>query len=310
LEHLHGIHHITAITADVQRNADFYARVLGLRLVKKTVNFDAPEYYHLYYGAELGEPGSIITFFEFPGSPPGRAGAGMIHRVIWRVGSEETLDFWADRLAAEGVPTERDLSVLRFSDPEGLELELEVTSPHDPRLAAASRDIPLEHALLGFEGVRAYTTDAQASHYLLTGALRFTALADNAGYRMRGGGRSALYHYDPAPDHEPLEGAGTVHHIAWASSDESQMVWRDRVLEEGGRPTEIIDRLYFKSIYFREPSGVLFEIATLGPGFTVDESPEGLGQSLRLPPWHEPLRERLERTLKPVTNPRAEPVHR
>jgi glyoxalase family protein len=308
MDHLHGIHHVTAITADARRNVDFYARVLGLRLVKKTVNFDAPDAYHLYYGSELGEPASLITFFEFPSSPPGRAGAGMVHRVIWRVGSEKTLDFWAERLAGEGISTERDLSVLRFRDPEGLELELEAVDSHDPPLTASARDIPLEHALLGFEGVRAYTADPQASHYLLTGALRFTALADNAGYRVRGGQRSALYHFDPAPDTEPIEGAGTVHHVAWACSDETQADWRERVVEEGVRPTEIIDRLYFKSIYFREPSGVLFELATLGPGFTVDEPAERLGESLALPPWHEPLRERLERTLEPVTNPRSEPV--
>jgi glyoxalase family protein len=152
-------------------------------------------------------------------------------------------------------------------------------------------------------GVRAYAADPRASHYLLTGALRFNVLADNAGYLMRGGSRSALYHYDPAPDHEPLEGAGTVHHIAWACSDETQTTWRERVIEEGGRPTEIIDRLYFKSIYFREPSGVLFEIATFSPGFAVDEPADRLGESLALPPQHEHLREQLERSLKPVTNP-------
>jgi glyoxalase family protein len=310
MEHLHGIHHITAITADARRNVDFYARVLGLRLVKKTVNFDSPESYHLYYAAEQGEPGSIMTFFEFPNARPGRAGAGQVHRIIWRVGSESTLDFWAERLDAEGIATERDLSVLRFNDPEGLELELEVVDSHDPPLVAAALDIPLEHALLGFEGVRAYTADPQASHYLLTGALRFNVLADNAGYRMRGGSRSALYHYDPAPEHEPVEGAGTVHHIAWACSDEAQTVWRERVVEEGARPTEIIDRLYFKSIYFREPSGVLFEIATLSPGFAVDEPADRLGESLALPPWHEHLREKLEHTLTPITNPRVKPVGR
>jgi glyoxalase family protein len=310
MEHLHGIHHVTAITADARRNVDFYARVLGLRLVKKTVNFDAPEVYHLYFGAEHGEPGSIITFFEFPDAAPGRAGAGMVHRIIWRVGSESALDFWAERLGAEGIPTKRDVSVLRFRDPEGLELELEAVESHDPPLMAASRDVPSEHALLGFLGVRAYAADPQASHYLLTGALRFSALADNVGYRMRGGAHPALYHYDPPPEDEPIEGAGTVHHIAWACSDEAHTVWRERVIEEGSRPTEVIDRLYFKSIYFREPSGVLFEIATLSPGFAVDEPVDRLGESLVLPPWHEQLREQLERTLVPVTNPRAEPARR
>jgi glyoxalase family protein len=303
--HLYGIHHITAITADAQRNVDFYVRVLGLRMVKKTVNFDAPDFYHLYFGDERGAPGAIMTFFEFPGSPAGRAGAGMVHRVMWRVASTDALEYWAARLNGEGIKSTEQPSALLFDDPEGLGLELVVDESHDPPLSAAAPDIPGEHALLGFAGARAYTRNQDASHYLLTGALRFTALADNAGYLVRGGPREALYHYDPAPEEEGTEGAGTVHHIAWASADGDHSGWRRRVIDEGMKPTEIIDRKYFRSIYFREPSGVLFEIATLSPGFTVDEPADRLGESLMLPERHESLRPRLEQQLTPVSNPRA-----
>jgi glyoxalase family protein len=289
---------------------DFYARFLGLRMVKKTVNFDAPDFYHLYYGDELGSPGSLLTFFEFPDAPPGTAGAGMVHRIIWRVASEQALEFWADRLATEGIATEEEPSALLFQDPEGLGLELAVNETRGAPLTAKATDIPAEHALLGFEGVRAYTSDQEASHYLLTGALRFSALADNVGYRLRGGLREGLYHYDPAPAEEALQGAGTVHHVAWASSDEDHSDWRERVIGEGIQPTPIIDRLYFRSIYFREPSGVLFELATLSPGFTVDEPAEHLGESLTLPPQHEHLRSRLEQRLTPISNPRAAIVDR
>jgi glyoxalase family protein len=308
--HLHGIHHITAITGDARRNVDFYARLLGLRLVKKTVNFDAPEYYHLYYGSNVGAPGSVLTFFEFPDAPPGRAGVGMVHRIIWRVASEEALEFWAERLSAEGIATEKEPSALLFSDPEGLDLELAVDETHDAPLVASAPDIPPKHALLGFEGVRAYTADKDASHYLLTGGLRFTPLADNVAYRVRGGSREALYHYDPAPSDAGIQGAGTVHHVAWASADEDHLNWRKRVIGEGIQPTEVIDRLYFRSIYFREPSGVLFEIATMSPGFTVDEPAEHLGESLMLPDWHEPLRAHLEQKLTPISSPRAAAIDR
>jgi glyoxalase family protein len=302
--HLHGIHHITAITADARRNLDFYVRVLGLRFVKKTVNFDAPDFYHLYYGDELGNPGSILTFFEFTDANPGRAGAGMVHRIIWRVAGEQTLDFWTQRLAAEGVEVTREPGALLFSDPEGLDLELAAIETHDAPLTAAAADIPLEHAITGFEGVRAFSAHPEASHHLLTEALRFTPLVTDAGYRLRAGDREALYQYDPPPDEPPLAGGGTVHHIAWASSDSDHAEWRERVMREHTYPTQIIDRTYFRSVYFREPSGVLFEIATLGPGFTIDEPAERLGESLMLPPQHEPLRDRLEWRLTPLANPR------
>jgi glyoxalase family protein len=302
---LEGIHHITAITGGARRNVDFYARALGLRMVKKTVNFDAPDVYHLYYGDDQGSPGSILTFFEFPGQPPGRHGAGMIHTLTWRVAGPAALDFWHSRLEGEGVEVRRGERDLRFSDPEGLRLELLAAERPDPPLVARAPDIPAEHALLGFDGVRAYSSDPAASAALLEQGLGFSPEGEGR-YEVAGAQRRALYVYEPPPAEPGVQGAGTVHHIAWSSADDDEQdAWRRRVIEQGARPTPIIDRTYFHSVYFREPSGVLFELATRGPGFTVDEPLESLGESLTLPARYEPMREQLERTLTPLTNPRA-----
>jgi glyoxalase family protein len=306
---LEGIHHITAITGDAPRNVDFYARVLGIRLVKKTVNFDAPDVYHLYFGNEAGSPGSILTFFEFPGAAPGRAGAGMLHRIAWRVGSEDTLDFWADRLGTEGVATEREGARLQFADPEGLGLELAHVDTADPPLVARAEGIPPEHALQGFDGARAYTSAPSRSAPLLDRALSFERDGDGDNdWIVAGEERASRWRYDPPPPERGVQGAGTVHHIAWACRTDDQPAWREAVAGAGAHVTPVIDRQYFESIYFREPSGVLFEIATIGPGFAIDEDPEHLGEALRLPPQHEHLRDELERTLTPLHNPRAEPV--
>ena len=304
---LDGIHHITCICADARSNVDFYVRVLGLRLVKKTVNFDAPEAYHLYYGDERGSPGSILTFFEFRDAAPGRAGAGMIHRLQWRVAHEEAIGFWAERLAAHGVDLDHDgdESMLGFRDPEGLGLELRVQDGDDPPLRAVAPDIPDEHALLGFHGVRAYVPYLEQPESVMTDALGFERVGEDT-YRIHGGDRHADYVYDLPPDARGIQGAGTVHHIAWATPDTEQEEWRRRLTAAGARVTPIIDRQYFRSIYFREPRGVLFEIATLSPGFAIDEDPDLLGEELKLPPQHEHLRRRLERTLVPVSNPRTQ----
>ena len=301
---IEGIHHITAITGDAQRNVDFYARVLGLRLVKKTVNQDQPSVYHLFYADEQGSPGADITFFEFPGAAPGRAGAGMVHRVVWRVASEAALDFWTGRLAAEGVATEPGAGSLRFADPEGLEHELVVAEVPDQPLIADHPEVPRELALQGFHAARAYSADPGASHELLGQALGFEG--GDGRYEARGERRGGHWTYDEPPDEPGREGAGTVHHIAWASEMDDHEAWRQRVVDAGARPTEVIDRFWFRSIYFREPSGVLFEIATLGPGFATDEDPEHLGESLVLPPRFEPLREQIEATLTPIENPRQQ----
>ena len=300
---LDGIHHITAITGDAQRNVDFYAHVLGLRLVKKSVNQDDPTVYHLFYGDEHARPGLDLTFFEYPGAAPGRAGDGMIHRVVWRVGAQAALDFWVERLAGEGVPTERDAGGLRFTDPEGLEHELLVADVSDEPLVADHPEVPSEHALQGFHGVRAYASAPERSGKLLE-TLGF-APADGQALESRGPRRGALYVYDSPPAERGIPGAGTVHHVAWASEDEDHEGWRDRVVEGGARPTPVIDRHFFRSIYFREPSGVLFEIATRSPGFTVDEPLEHLGEKLSIPPFLEHRREEIEATVRPLENPRA-----
>ena len=302
---LDGIHHITCITADAPGNVDFYARLLGLRLVKKTVNFDAPDVYHLYFGDERGSPGSILTFFEFPDAARGRAGAGMIHRLRWRVASRDALAFWSARLASDGVHVEPfGEDAIRFADPEGLALELAVVDTPDEALRADAEGIPAEHALLGFDGVRAYGTarDGRPEDRLLTEGMGFERTAPGV-YAMQGR-RHATYTYDDPPPARGFQGAGTVHHIAWHSPDADHAGWRQRVAAAGMAVTPIIDRDYFFSIYFRQPQGVLFEIATSSPGFAVDEDPEHLGEELRLPKQHEHLRPLLERRLTPLTNPR------
>ena len=308
---LDGIHHITCITADAPGNVDFYARLLGLRMVKKTVNFDAPDVYHLYYGDERGAPGSILTFFEFPDAARGRAGAGMIHRLRWRVASQDSLEFWSQRLEGEGVRLDLDGGdrALRFTDPEGLALELAVVDTDDPALVARADEIPAEHALQGFDGVRVYGTAREQENRLLTEALGFTLTAPGE-YTIEGGHRMATYGYDDPPLEVGSQGAGTVHHIAWCDRDDDHAAWRDELRRIGAGPTPIIDRQYFLSIYFREPCGVLFELATPSPGFAIDEDPEHLGEQLRLPPQYQHLHDQLESSLTPLVNPRVQTTQR
>ena len=307
---LEGIHHITAITADAQRNVDFYADVLGLRLVKKSVNQDDTSVYHLFYADESGDPGSDITFFEYPGVLPGRAGAGMVHRIIWRVAGRDALDFWIERLQARGVGVQDHGDAIVFDDPEGLTHELRVEEVSDEPLVARHPEIPAELALQGFHAARAYANDPDHSRPLLQDGLNFAepVRAGRDGeirsFEVRGEQRGGFYLLEPAPEEAGLQGAGTVHHVAFASPPADHEAWREAVISHGGRPTPIIDRYYFRSIYFREPSGVLFEIATIGPGFTVDEPADELGTKLSLTPQYEHLREQIEPHLTPLRNPR------
>jgi glyoxalase family protein len=294
-----GLHHITMITGDAQANVRFYADRLGLRLVKKTVNFDQPDAYHLYFGDETGAPGSILTWFEFTGAPRGSAGVGMIHTLSLGVASEEALDFWEERVG--GI---RGEGSLRFADSDGLQLELVISSLGNPPLVASHPEIPAELAITGLEGARAYSAYAGVEEKVLTGTLGFTYLGDGE-YVLEGSERKFRWAYDPAPAVRGAQGAGSVHHIAWASRDEDHIAWQERVREAGGYVTEVRDRDYFQSIYFAEPRGVLFEIATLSPGFAVDEDAEHLGEALKLPKQHEHLRSYLESTLQPVDNPRV-----
>jgi glyoxalase family protein len=301
---LEGIHHVTAITGNARRNLDFYTRVLGLRLVKKSVNQDVPNIYHLYYGSEKGEPGATITFFEYPGIQAGRAGAGMVHRISWRIESEEALGFWAHRLRSNGHDSERTGNHLRFRDPEGLELELVVSESSDEPLTACHPDISEELALRGIDSVRAYARDPSHSRRLLEEVLGFES-GGVAVWDVRGEERGSFYAYDSAPVGYPIQGSGTVHHVAWLAKTEDHPLWHERLTRNGARATPIIDRFWFRSIYFREPSGVLFEIATPDPGFAIDEPIEHLGERLALPQALENLREELEESLTRLPDPRA-----
>ena len=301
---LEGLHHITMITGDARKNVEFYADVLGLRMVKKTVNFDSPDAYHLYFGDEQGSPGSILTWFEFPGAAPGRPGLGMIHTLQLGVASEESLDFWAKRLADKGYEAARGEGSVRFADYDGLRYEVVVDDSGDAPLRAEHPEIPAEHAFTGLVGARAYSAFENVEEKVLTDTLGFTYLGDGE-YVLEGASRHFRWAYDGAPAQHGRQGAGSVHHIAWASPDDDQLGWQARVADAGAYVTEVLDRDYFRSIYFREPRGVLFEIATMSPGFAVDEDPERLGEELRLPSQHEHLRERLEAVLTPVVNPRT-----
>ena len=302
---LGGLHHVTMITADVRENVRFYGGLLGLRLVKKTVNFDEPSVYHLYFGDETGSPGSILTWFEFPDAALGRAGAGMIHRIELGVPSEASLDFWEHRLHDAPHPVKRTEAALEFADYEGLGLALVLAEEAEPPLIARDPEIPEEHAITGVRGARAFAHDIGAADHasLLTETLGFDRLGDE--YLLDGTRRGFRWAYDPPPPYAGAQGAGSVHHIAWACEDRDQPAWQERVREAGAQVTPVLDRDYFTSIYFREPQGVLFEIATEGPGFAVDEDPDHLGEELRLPRQHEPLRPALEEALTPIENPRT-----
>jgi glyoxalase family protein len=299
---LEGIHHITAITGDAPRNVDFYVRVLGLRLVKKSVNQDDPTVYHLFYADEHASAGADLTFFEYPQARAGRAGAGMIHRIVHRVASAESLAFWADRLGGEGVATQRVDGGLRFADPEGLEHELRAVDVPDKPLCARSTEVPDEHALQGFHAVHAGVADTRRSEQLVVDTLGFTPRGEHD-FEARGAARGGSIIFEQATA-RGFGGAGTVHHVAWASPMDDHEAWRERVLEAQCRPTPVIDRFYFRSVYFREPGGILFELATIGPGFTTDEPLETLGERLALPPDFERVRAQVEPLLTPLPDVR------
>ena len=299
---LEGVHHVTAVTGDALGNVDFYTRVLGLRLVAKSVNQDDPLVYHLFFSDEVGSPGADITFFVYP-TAKGRAGAGMVHRVIWRVGSAAALDFWEVRLGVEGVKATREGGRLRFADPEGLEHELVVNATADAPLIADHPEIPREMALQGFDGVRAYGDAAKSGRVLeqVLGAVK----VDASTWELRGAKRGGTITWDAPPKERGIPGAGTVHHVAWGAPMAEHGEWVAKLQEGGLHSTPVIDRHYFQSIYFREPSHVLYEIASDGPGFERDGSVEELGTKLILPPWYESRRAQIEAALEPIPDPRA-----
>lgn len=296
---LDGIHHISCITGDARTNLDFYTRVMGLRLVAKSVNQDDPYVYHLFYADYLGSPGSDLTFFEYPGAVRGRAGAGMIHRIAFRVASDAALDFWDARLSIEGVRTERVAGGLRFADPEGLTLDLVIDRTSDTPLLAGHPEIPREHDLRGFDHVVAYGGRLAATEKLLVDVLGAEPSAQHQ-WTLQGASRQGFIRYEEPPATPAKPGGGTVHHIAWATEMSEQDGWLARLWEHHVGSTPVIDRFYFKSIYFREPSGVLFELATKGPGFTIDDPLPELGSRIILPPTFEPRRAEIEHRLTPL----------
>jgi glyoxalase family protein len=301
---LEGLNHITAITGDAPRNVEFYTGVLGLRLVTKTVNQDDPTVYHLFYADEHGSAGADLTFFEYPGAVRGQLGAGCAYRVLSRVGSADSLAFWADRLGALGVEREVEPESVRFADPEGLEHELVVEDVPDEPLRAEHPEIPPAHALLGFAGVRAYSMRGDASRALLVDVLGAEVVGEET-LELRGERRGATITFDPAPDGRLIQGAGSIHHIAWGTTVVEHPRWHEHVNTAGVRSTPIIDRHFFHSIYFREPGGVLYEIADDGPGFAHDVPLSQLGRQVVLPPWLEPRRAEIESRLTPLPDPRA-----
>lgn len=301
----HGLHHVTAIAGDPQSNVDFYTRVLGLRLVKRTVNFDAPDTYHLYYGDTAGTPSTLLTFFPWRGVPAGRQGSGLTTATAFGV-PPESLGWWQRRLAELGVdhddPRARDgEEVLTLRDPDGLVIDL-VAAPGDTRSGwDGAAQVPAEHAVRGLHAVTLSESVPERTVELFTGLLGMTPAGedgDRARFAMGGGGTGAVVDVAVAGSSPGLQAGGTVHHIAFRVPDRAtQERWRAELVEAGLHVTEILDRQYFTSIYFREPGGVLLEIATDEPGFAVDEPLLELGRALKLPPWLEPSRAQIEASL-------------
>jgi glyoxalase family protein len=303
-----GLHHVTALAGDGQLNFEFYAGVLGLRLVKKTINFDAPDVYHLYYGDEKGNPGTILTFFPFPDIMPGRKGKGQLTTTSFSI-SENSLDYWMNRLSSYNVPHgkpekrfEKE-TFIYFEDHEGLGLEL--VAGRDARPGFTYGHIPLEHSIKGFYGVALCEESADKTGKLLLSALDHHVIAEDSGRKRFAAKGNTSEFVDIVCSPEILRGSGgygTVHHVAFATPDEqTELQARERLVEQGFNVTAVIDRQYFHSIYFREPGGVLFEIATKPPGFTVDEPLDQLGTSLKLPVWQEKNRIAIENELPPLS---------
>jgi glyoxalase family protein len=316
-----GIHHITAIASNPTRNLAFYTEMLALRLVKRTVNFDDPGSYHLYFGDEIGRPGSIITFFLWPDARRGTPGSGQVGAVSFAI-EEDSFEFWKERLRANGVNAEESDSRfgerrLRFTDPDGLLLQLvipsEVEGSRGESLKVTSagsldfaRDDGAEHKIRSFAATTLQVRHSDATEKLLTEILGFRLVGEQGEYRrFKGREDSAASHIDILSSHQPMGhiAVGNVHHIAFRAADEEeQLRWREQLIEAGFVVSPVMDRNYFRSIYFREPNGILFEIATDGPGFTIDENAEALGQSLKLPATFEPMRTEIERVLPPLEN--------
>jgi glyoxalase family protein len=308
---LPGIHHVTCITGDVQKCVDFYVSVLGLRFVKKSINQDMPDTYHIYFGDYVGSPGTAMTFFGWPTWPKRKAGSGQITTVSFSV-PPDSLEFWKTRLRKSGVEagvTHRfGADAVVVTDPDGIELELVAQTTDRQWVPWPEAPVGDQHAIRGFHSVTMTVAETAETFELLTKTLGFRK-SGQEGNRTRfetgKGGPHSMVDVIASPE-GPVgeESIGTVHHVAWRADDAAgQLAWREALVKAGRNVTPVIDRYYFKSIYSREPGGVLFEIATDGPGFTVDESVESLGSSLSLPPWFQVRRDRLDETLPPIVVP-------
>jgi len=309
---IHGIHHITAIAGDAQENLAFYSGVLGMRLVKKSVNQDDPGTYHLFYADAEGHPGTDLTFFPWANMPRGRKGAGLSVEVPLAVASG-SLDYWTERLERYGVDFapietrfgERSLPLL---DPHGLELSLVETADQRLFTSWGGSPVPTEQQIRGLHAARLWERSLTTTASFLTDVLGFERLGEDEGwvrFGVQGGGSGNIVDIQEVPDEQRGQwGVGSVHHIAWRLPNEQQQIaLREEIVRAGMHPTGVIDRFWFKSVYFREPGGVLFELATDGPGFALDENPEHLGEQLILPPWLEPDRSKIEAALPALTSP-------
>lgn len=310
-----GLHHVTAIASDPQQNLDFYTQILGLRFVKKTINFDDPGTYHFYFGDDAGSPGTILTFFPWPRASRGLAGAGEVTKTAFSV-PLSSIDYWEQRLKNEGVLVERtgkrfDEEVLTLADPDGMKIEIVGHPDAGPANAPRFASVPPEHAIRGFFGVTLYERSADKTAALLN-IMGFKKIAEEGSRQRFSAEGSALGNHidlliDPNASYG-RSGAGSVHHIAFrATDDAAQIAWRDEIAKHVD-VTQVLDRTYFHSIYFREPGGVLFELATDPPGFALDEPIESLGEALRIPPWYEKSREIIEQRLPPITLHKSSPA--
>jgi glyoxalase family protein len=309
---LPGIHHVTSITGDVQKCVDFYVSVLGLRFVKKSINQDVPDTYHIYFGDRVGSPGTAMTFFGWPSWPERRAGSGQLTTISFAVPAD-SLDFWAGRLRELDVDASRTsrfgTDALVLADADGIELELVGdVAPNFGWVPWPDSPVDRDHAIRGFHSVTMTVAEATATVDLLVNTMGFRK-AGQEGRRIRfetgQGGQDSILDVVESPEGpEGEESVGTVHHVAWRATDSAhQAEWRDVLVKAGRNVTPVIERYYFKSIYYREPGGILFEIATDGPGFTIDEPIESLGSTLSLPPWFKVRREVLDETLPPIVVP-------
>jgi glyoxalase family protein len=302
-----GLHHVTALAGQPQQNLDFYVGVLGLRLVKRTVNFDAPDTYHFYYGDRTGQPGSIMTFFPFRGIGPGRIGASQLSTTAFSI-PVSAVDFWQQRLARFGVAVEIPFerwgeTVLRFLDWDGLSLEL-IATAEDDRPGHAQGDIPQKHSIRGFYGVTLLVRRPEPTLQVLTNLLNYQVNAeseDRVRLTISGEPGQWVEVQHQAQAKPGVQGAGTVHHVAFRTpNDDTQLALLQAIQRMGLNPSPVMDRQYFHSVYFREPNGILFEVATDPPGFLLDEEEAQLGRTLKLAPWQEPQRGQIEKLLAKI----------